>query len=323
MPTCTGKELEFVSVPLVVDTDPGVDDAFALALAAASPEVELLAVTTVFGNVELARTTDNALRLLTLLGRPEVPVGAGAERPLVYPVRQRAGNVHGVDGLGGQAGKLPAAAAGPDPRGAVGLLADVLRASPSPVVLAALGPLTNVALLLAVHPKLRERIGRLVVMGGAVAGGGNITATAEFNLWSDPEAARRVLLEEALPTTLVPIDLTHRCSVGQPWLTALAAGGGVAGEALAAIQEHYLRYYQQVLGRPEVVLHDAVALLEAVAPGSLGTVPLPLDLECSLGPARGAVVVDRRRAAPGRPVHVALEADADAVRAEILRRLVS
>lgn len=310
-----------MSVPLVIDTDPGVDDAFALALAVASPEVELRAVTTVFGNVELARTTDNALRLLTLLGRPDVPVGAGAGRPLVYPAPHRAGHVHGVDGLGGLAATLPAAAAGPDPRGAVGLLADVLRTSPEPVVLAAIGPLTNVALLLAVHPELARRIGRLVVMGGAVAGGGNVTAAAEFNVWSDPEAARRVLVEGDVPTTLVPMDLTHRCSVGRPWIDELG-GAGRTGAVLAAIQRHYLRHYERVLGRPEVVLHDAVALLEAVTPGSLLTTPLPLDVECALGPARGAVVADRRATGDTRTVRVALDGDVDAVRAAILARLL-
>jgi len=217
----------------------------------------------------------------------------------------------------------PSKATAPDAGGAGGRLADGRRAASGPVVVAASGPLTNVALLLAVHPELAPRIGRLVVMGGAVAGGGNVTAGAEFNVWSDPEAARRVLVEESLPTVLVPMDLTHRCSVGRPWLGALARAGGAVGRVLAGIQEHYLRHYERVLGRPEVVLHDAVALLETLAPGSLVTTPLPLDVECSLGPARGAIVADRRRDAAGRTVAVALDADVDAVRAEILRRLTS
>ncbi len=170
-------------IPLVVDTDPGVDDAVALLLALASPEVDVRAVTTVLGNVELARTTDNAGRLLALAGRSDVPLGIGAERPLVHPQPGRAHGWHGGDGLGGRAADAPPPGAPPDPRGAVGLMAAVLGEATEPVTVAAIGPLTNVALLLAVHPGLADRIGRLVVMGGAL-GAGNTTGAAEFNVGS-------------------------------------------------------------------------------------------------------------------------------------------
>ena len=306
-------------IPLVIDTDPGVDDAVALLLALRCPEVSLVAVTTVFGNVDLATTTANALRLLTLAGRTDVPVAAGAERPLVHPQPDRADAWHGADGLGGHADRLPAPAFQADRRDAVTLLADVLGTATEPVTIAAIGPLTNVALLLAAHPSLAPKIGRLVVMGGAL-GSGNTTPAAEFNVWSDPEAARRVLVEESVPTTLVPLDLTMRGWVGADWLDALAAGGGV-GAVLAGVLQHYRRRYHDVYGNDGVAIHDAVAVLEAVAPGTLRTTPLPLEVACDHGPARGAVIADRVGSGPGRTVDVALDADLTAVHAELLRRL--
>ena len=178
-------------IPLVIDTDPGIDDALAILLALASPEVDLRLVTTVHGNVELAQTTENALRVLHLAGRSDVPVAAGAAASLVHPQPERAGHVHGAAGLGGvELAPSPAAA---DPRPAVVALAELLMTSPEPVTVAAVGPLTNLALLLRVFPEAAARIGRLVVMGGSAARGGNVTAAAEFNVWADPEAAQAVL----------------------------------------------------------------------------------------------------------------------------------
>lgn len=306
-------------IPLVIDTDPGVDDAVALLLAAGSPEVRLDAVTTVFGNVDLDTTTRNAQRLLALAGRADVPVGVGADRPLVHPQPYRAAEWHGEDGLGGFAHTLPDAAAPVDDRTAVELLADVLRAAAEPVTIAAIGPLTNVALLLAVHPGLASRIGRLVVMGGSLSGG-NTTAAGEFNIWSDPEAARRVLVEEAVPTTLVPLDLTTRLWVGGEWLDRLAAGG-TAAATLARVIEHYRAKYHAYSGIDGVALHDAVAVLEAAVPGTLRTTPMPIEVLCDAGPGRGLTLADRRRTATGRVVDVALDADLDAVKETILARL--
>lgn len=310
--------------PLIIDTDPGVDDAFAIALATASPEVDLCAVTTVFGNVGIEQTTSNALRLLALCDRKDVPVARGADRPLVYPHPFRATYVHGSDGLSGRREVLPMPSRELDPADAVDLMARVLRATEQPVTIAAIGPLTNIALLLATHPGLKPKIGRLVVMGGTL-GCGNITATAEFNIWSDPEAARRVLTEEDLHTVLVPMDLTMRCAVDKDWLAQLEAAGPV-GSTLVSLTPNYLDHYRRALGREALVLHDAVALAEAVRPGILHCTPLPLDVECSLGPARGAVLVDRRAISPdepttGRPVDLALDADLAELRKFLLDRL--
>jgi pyrimidine-specific ribonucleoside hydrolase len=310
--------------PLIIDTDPGVDDAFAIVLAAASPEVDLRAVTTVFGNVGIEQTTSNALRLLALCDREDVAVARGAERPLVYPHPFRAEYVHGSDGLSGRREVLPVSSREPDPAAAVDLMARVLRATEQPVTIAAIGPLTNIALLLATHPGLKPQIGRLVVMGGAL-GVGNVTASAEFNIWSDPEAARRVLTEEDLPTVLVPMDLTMHCAVDKDWLAQLEAAGPV-GSTLVSLTPTYMDHYRQVLGREALVLHDAVALAEAVRPGILDCTPLPIDVECSLGPARGVVLADRRAISPaqpttGRPVDLALDADLAELHGFLLDRL--
>jgi pyrimidine-specific ribonucleoside hydrolase len=304
-----------VATPLIIDTDPGVDDAVALMLAAASPDVDLLAVTTVFGNVDLASTTRNAGRVLALAGRADVPVAAGAARPLVHDRAGRAEEVHGNDGLGGRAAHLPDPAADPDPRGALAVMAAVLREATGPVTIAPIGPLTNVALLLAVHPELAPRIGRIVWMGGSL-GAGNVTGAAEFNAHCDPEAAHRVLTQPEVPVTMVPLDLTLRCPAGPGWLAALAAGGP-RGHELAQVIGHYRASYRARYGVDAVALHDAVAVLEAILPGTLRTTPRPVHVACELGPARGATVP-----VPGGPaVQVALDADVDAVLGAVLERV--
>jgi pyrimidine-specific ribonucleoside hydrolase len=309
---------------LIIDTDPGIDDAFAIALACASPEVDLIGVTTVFGNVGLASTTRNALRVLALYGREDVPVAAGADRPLVHPHQHRARHVHGEDGLSGLADTLPERASGVVGTDAVSLMVRLLDESPEPVTIVPIGPLTNIALLLAAHPSVQGKIERLVVMGGGIAGG-NVTAAAEFNIWSDPEAARRVLVEESVPVTLVPLDITMRCAVDGEWLDRLAASGPT-GSALVDLTAAYRSHYRQALGREGIVIHDAVAVAEAVRPGLLRTTAMPVDVDCGLGPARGMTIGDRRDSrvrlqdAP-REVDVALGADMDEVRAFLLSRL--
>ncbi len=327
-------------LPLIIDTDPGVDDAVALLLALASPEVELRAVTTVFGNAPLATTTANAARILALAGRTDVPLGAGAAHPLVHPrperVTARSGEArHGNDGLAGLAATLPAPSAVPDARGAVGLMAEVLRTTDEPVTVTAIGPLTNVALLLAVHPELTGRIRRIGTMGGSL-GAGN---TTEFNVSADPDAAHRVLTQANVPVTLVPLDLTLRCRTDAAWLDALASAGGRCA-LLAALVAQHRRPSHQRHPVDTVPLHDAVAVLEAIMPGTLCTTPLPIRVTCDLGPSRGTTVplpcpasgspvrtLDPASGSavpmhvPGPPVHVALDADTGAVLTAILERL--
>ena len=307
---------------LIIDTDPGVDDAFAIALAARSEDVDLLGVTTVFGNVPLATTTSNARRLLQLCDRPDVPVAAGAARPLVDRKPHRASAVHGSDGLSGRGGSLPDATRPLEESDAVGLMVSLLEASDEPVTIAPIGPLTNVAALLAAHPGVRSKIARIVLMGGAIARG-NATAVAEFNIWADPDAARRVLAEDDVPCVMVPLDLTHRCAVDSEWLAKLAASGPL-GQALNGFTPDYLAHYRQVLGYEGIVMHDAVAVSEAIRPGILRTETYPVDVDSTLGPTRGMTIVDRRAvptAAIGRPVEVAVDTELDELREFVLSRL--
>ncbi|GAA3576068.1 nucleoside hydrolase [Amycolatopsis ultiminotia] len=307
---------------LIIDTDPGVDDAFAIALAAVSTDVELLGVTTVFGNVPLATTTANARRLLQLCDRTDVPVAAGASRPLVYQAARRASGVHGSDGLSGQAGSLPEATRPLEERDAVSLLVSLLEAADEPVTIAPIGPLTNIAALLAAHPGVRSKIARIVLMGGGVARG-NSTAVSEFNIWADPEAARRVLAEDDVPCVMVPLDLTHQCAVDGAWLAKVAASGSL-GRTLEAFTSEYRAHYRQVLGYDGIVMHDAVAVAEAIHPGLLRTESFPVTVDTSAGPARGMTLVDRRAVpveAAGRPVDVAVDTDVDKLRDFVLSRL--
>ena len=202
--------------PIILDCDPGHDDAIALLLALASPEVDLLGVTTVHGNQTLEKTTANALRVLDLVGRDDVPVAAGADRPLQRELIV-ASHVHGDSGLDGPVLPPPRRAALDEP--AVAFMERAIAASDAPVTLVPTGPLTNVALLL-------ERTGganveRIVLMGGAVAEG-NMTPAAEFNIWADPEAAQAVF-HAGIDTTMVGLDVTH-LAVTTPALQEQAAG---------------------------------------------------------------------------------------------------
>jgi pyrimidine-specific ribonucleoside hydrolase len=278
-------------IPLVIDTDPGIDDALAILLALASPEVDLRLVTTVHGNVDLAQTTENALRVLHLAGRSDVPVVAGARDSLVYRQPERAGHVHGSTGLGGV--ELPPSPATVDPRPAVVALAELLLGSEEPVTVAAIGPWTNIALLLATHPEAAERIGRLVLMGGSAARGGNVTAAAEFNVWADPEAAQRVL-GSGVPTVLVGLDVTLPTVLDADGIARFAAAGPVGATAAAVLQQ-YLDHARSAYGTTGVVVHDALALTEAVVPGTLGTVRRDVVVDTTLGAGRGQTLVDRRR----------------------------
>jgi pyrimidine-specific ribonucleoside hydrolase len=276
--------------PLVIDTDPGIDDAVAILLALASPEVDLRLVTTVHGNVELAQTTENALRVLHLAGRSDVPVAAGARSSLVHPQLERAGHVHGAAGLGGVV--LPPSPAAVDPRPAVTALAELLESSAEPVTVAAIGPLTNIALLVSVYPDVAARIGRLVVMGGSATRGGNVTGAAEFNVWADPEAAA-VVFRAGLPTVMVGLDVTLPTVLPEAGIARFAAAGPVGAQA-AAVLGQYLDHARSSYGTDGVVVHDALALTEAIVPGTLDVVRRDVVVDIGPGAGRGQTLVDRR-----------------------------
>ena len=276
-------------IPVLVDCDPGQDDAIALLLVLASPELELLGVTTVAGNQTLPKVTANAIRVLELAGRGDVPVAAGADRPLAREL-VTAADAHGETGLDGP--ELPPARGRPLDRHAVDFLAERILAAGAPVTLVALGPLTNVALLLAERPEAAERLGRIVLMGGAI-GEGNMTASAEFNVWVDPEAAARVF-ESGLDVTMVGLDVTNRAVLTPEHADRLRPQGSV-GAAVAAMLDFYGTFYRRAYDHGGCPVHDAVAVAHVVRPELLRTLRRRVDVDTSSGLCRGRTVVDMRR----------------------------
>jgi inosine-uridine nucleoside N-ribohydrolase len=273
--------------PVILDVDPGHDDAVALMLACGHPGLDLLAVTTVAGNVPLEKTTRNALRVLSLVGCTDVPVGAGASEPLARPLHT-AEDIHGKSGLDGPE-EIPESTFEPDERGAVELIAATLRASPEPVTLVPVGPLTNIATFLREHPELRDRIARISLMGGSI-GLGNTTPAAEFNIYVDPEAAREVF-ESGLPITMSGLDVTHQADAGPDERERLRATGRVGG-VVAGFLDFFSTAYEGVFGFDAPPLHDPVAVAAVIEPGLLKTRPMRVDIECESDLTRGETVCD-------------------------------
>jgi len=306
-----------MSVPVLIDCDPGYDDLIAIVLAFASPEVEVLGITTVVGNQPLEDATENALRIVEFLGR-DASVGAGADRPLVrefpFPRTQAPGDAD----VRRDIPELPAARGRAVGEHAVDLLARLLLDATEPVTLVPIGPLTNVALLLLRHPAAAERIGRIVLMGGAVAEG-NVTTAAEFNIYVDPEAAQRVFMS-GIDLTMVGLDVTYRAIVSPAALEELR-GLGRTGRVVAGLLEAfppYRRYPWYPEGYP---VHDALAVAEVVRPGLLTTVHRNVVVECGSELTLGRTVVDLRERT-GRPpnCHVAVDVDVDGFTSLLLER---
>jgi inosine-uridine nucleoside N-ribohydrolase len=303
-----------VSARVVVDCDPGHDDAIALLLALASPDIELVGVTTVAGNQTVAKSTANAIRVLAAVGRDDVPVASGASRPLMRAAAAVA-HGHGESGLDGP--ELPPARRAPDARHAVDFIAGA--ADTAPLTLVAIGPLTNVALLLARHPEAAEGIERIVLMGGAIAEG-NVTPAAEFNVWADPEAAARVF-DSGLDVTMVGLDVTHRALVLDEHREALRTASA-AGRLSAELLDFYGVFHREVFGFPGSPIHDAVAVAHVVAPGLVETARHHVAVDCQSELCRGRTVVDVWRRTANEPnVHVAVGIDADAFRELLIARL--
>jgi inosine-uridine nucleoside N-ribohydrolase len=301
-----------MTIPILLDCDPGHDDAIALLLALASPEVELRGVTTVAGNQTVEKTTANAIRILELVGREDVPVARGAGRPLVREPFVAA-YVHGESGLDGP--DLPPAQGEPVAQHAVDFLADHVGGT----TLVATGPLTNVALLLALRPEARPR--RIVLMGGAIAEG-NVTPAAEFNIWADPEAAARVFASR-IDVTMVGLDVTHQALVARRHAEQLRAGGRV-GAVVADLLAFYDRFHREVYGFDGSPIHDAVALAYAFRPELLETRELNVEIDCESELCRGRTVVDVWRRSGREPnAHVAIGIDADGFVELLLERLAT
>ena len=299
---------------ILLDCDPGHDDAIALLLALASPELELLGVTTVAGNQTLDKTTANAIRVLELVGRADIPVAAGADRPLVRE-QYVAAYVHGETGMDGPS--LPPPQRAPLERHAVDFLAEKIRQHNGGVTLVPTGPLTNVALLLALHPDARPE--RIVLMGGAIAEG-NVTPAAEFNIWADPEAAARVFAS-GLDVTMVGLDVTHKALFTPAHVARL---NGRVAETVAALLEFYGHFHKEIYNFDGSPIHDAVAVAHVIRSDLVKTEFLNTEIDVESELCRGRTVVDVWRRS-GRPPnsHVGVGVDADGFLNLLVERLNS
>ena len=295
---------------ILLDCDPGHDDAIAILLALASPEVELVGVTTVAGNQSLDKTTANALRVLELAGRGDIPVAAGAERPLLREARF-APAVHGESGLDGP--DLPPPAGAPVAEHAV----DFLAARLAGATLVATGPLTNVALLLARYPEARPE--RIVLMGGAIAEG-NVTPAAEYNIWADPEAAQRVF-SSGIDVTMAGLDVTHR-AILTPAHEERLRGGGRCCVVVAELLGFFRQFHDRVYAMGGSPIHDAVALADVIRPELLEKRHLHVAVDCESTLCRGRTVVDLWRRTGEEPnAHVAVGIDGEGFVNLLLERL--
>jgi len=301
--------------PLILDVDTGVDDALALLYAVASPEVDLIAATSVMGNISVEQATENTLAVLEAAGRPDVEVAQGAARPLArdhvpFPI------VHGERGLG--RADPPRPAASPSDRSAVEAIVGLARERPGEVMLVATGPLTNVALALREEPDLPQLLGGFALMGGAFARGGNVTPAAEANIWVDPLAAAEVFTafsgidEERLPIC-VGLDVTERAVMRRSDLDEICAPAPQSplGLLVEGATSFYLDFYAAVVGEDGCRLHDPLALAVAIDPSLVRLQTTRVEVEIDGRWAVGETVADLA-GVRGSPWPVGWEPEANA-----------
>ena len=304
-----------MSIPIVIDCDPGHDDAIAILLALASPEVELRGVTTVAGNQTVDKTTRNALKVLELAGRTDVPVAVGADRPLRRVLRTAA-HVHGESGLDGP--ELPEPSARPVDLRAADFLAELIEPG---VVLVPTGPLTNVALLLERHPDVGERLERIVWMGGAIAEG-NVTPAAEFNAFVDPEAAATVFAS-GIPVTMIGLDVTHRALFTRAHAERVR-GTGRAGRVVAELSDFFQQFHEGRYGFDGSPIHDAMAVAHVVDSTLVTTLRCNVEVETASTLCDGRTVVDRWAVTGRAPnAHVGVDVDAHRFLELLVERIAS
>jgi inosine-uridine nucleoside N-ribohydrolase len=286
------------AIPIILDCDPGHDDAVALLLAAASPAIDLRLVTVVAGNQTLDRTLRNALGVLTVAGADRVPVAAGADRPLVRP-RIVAGNIHGESGLDGPV--MPEPTIQPSSRHAVDLIIETIQGSPGAITLVPTGPLTNIALALRMAPAIAFQIKEIVLMGGSI-GLGNTTPAAEFNIHADPEAAA-IVFGSGIPLTMIGLDVTYQTQATSDRRARIEALGTPIAALVGGWLDFFGSRYREVFGLAGPPLHDPCAVAQVIRPGIVRTQPMAVEIDISHGPSYGRTVCDQR-GITGRPVNI-------------------
>ena len=294
--------------PVIIDCDPGHDDALALLLAAGDPRLRLLGVTTVAGNQTIDKTTRNALKILALAGVAGVPVAAGCDRPLVGDLTV-AEDIHGSSGLDGPDLDVPVAEVA-DVH-AVELMRRLIVESAEPVTLIATGPLTNVALLLRGHPEVIPYVRRVVFMGGSTERG-NTTPYGEFNIVTDPEAAD-IVLRSGLPTTMIGLNVTHQALATTEVIAEFRGLGTRLGTICAELMTFFASTYRRVFGFEHPPVHDPIAVAAVLDPSVVRTVAVPVAVELTGTYTRGATAVDLHgRTARSSNADVAVGLDVDA-----------
>ncbi len=288
---------------IILDTDPGVDDAMAIAFAFCHPDIELLALTTVFGNVGVTLATQNAQYILDIIGATDVVVAAGASAPLVQSPLPPADFVHGIDGLGNCYPTPPVALnkhaqhSVLSPLSAADYIIEQSRAQPGEITVVAVGPLTNIAQALRKEPKLPSLVKELIIMGGTVEEPGNVTPIAEANFLNDPHAADQVLSAD-WPATIIGLDVTHRIMIGDSHLAHLRDRGGSVGDLIWRASRFYVDFYTQKGAasgseEPSCAMHDAAAVAYLLMPEVFSVVRGAARVVDS-GVAVGLLALDRK-----------------------------
>jgi purine nucleosidase len=288
---------------IIIDTDPGVDDAFAFLLALASPEIKLEALTTTQGNVTVEKATRNALAVLELGHAGHIPVAQGSVLPLIQPLRASAA-VHGESGIGNS--QLPAPQAKPIKGHAVDYLIERVLAEPNELSIFPIGPLTNIAMAIRKEPRFARAVKKLVIMGGAIQEGGNMTPLAEFNIYVDPHAAS-IVFHSGIPMTLIPLDVTLKCLLQQQHIDRLIKINSPITRFIKDAMEVYLKASLE-LGQLGCALHDPLTLATIIAPELLTLNEYYVDVDISGGVSMGKTFADIFNITKKPPnMHVAMD----------------
>jgi purine nucleosidase len=273
---------------ILLDTDPGIDDACAILLALASPEISLEGLSVVHGNCSLEQATRNALAVLELAHASHIPVTKGCELPLVQP-SLLAPETHGNSGLG--YAELPEPRARPTVQHAIDFLIERILSAPGEITLVAIGPLTNVALAIRQEPRVVEALKELIIMGGAIRHEGNTTALAEFNTYVDPHAAH-IVYHAGIPTTLVPLDVTYQCILTANDVQRLNKIDSPLTKLVVDATRFYMEFHDEYQSIQGCVINDPLALALTFAPGLCTYQEMPVDVDLSGGISLGKTVGD-------------------------------
>lgn len=269
---------------IIIDTDPGIDDAMAIFFALRSPELDVIGLTTIFGNVHTDLATTNALRLLEIAGRADIPVAKGVDDPLAFPFHGPVPFVHGDDGQGNV--HLPPPNGKAIDQNAAGFIIEQVMRAPGEITLVPIGPLTNIALALRLEPRIAQNVRQVVIMGGNATVPGNASPAAEANILNDPEAADEVFGAD-WRVTMVGLDVTQQVRMSRAHLADYGAIDNDMARHIARIVPFYASFYQRANGWDGIYVHDSSVIAYLIDPTLFTTIQCPVRVDCSSGISRG------------------------------------